>query len=60
MTIKVQWGLDALEAPTLWRGHVQVADRAGHDVPVEQPETFERLVGEFVDEIDSGMVPARA
>ena len=41
---------EQLEAPTLWRGSVQVVKGAGHYLQVERPDAFEQLLGEFVSE----------
>ena len=47
-------GLDylrRLEAPTLWRGEVQVIQHAGHAPHVEQPAAFNGLLAAFVEEV---------
>jgi pimeloyl-ACP methyl ester carboxylesterase len=40
--------LNSLEAPTLWRGAVQVIPDAGHSPHLEQPEAFNSLVAAFL------------
>lgn len=43
--------LRGLHIPTLWRGDIQVIPDAGHIPQWEQPERFNTLLGEFVEEI---------
>ncbi len=42
--------LNALEAPTLWRGAVQIIPQAGHAPHWEQPEQFNALLEAFLQE----------
>lgn len=41
----------SLSIPGLWRGQVQVIEGAGHAPHVEQPEIFNRLLGEFAGQV---------
>lgn len=43
--------LRSLSMPSLWRGEVQVIDNAGHAPHVENPDEFNRLLGEFAAEV---------
>lgn len=45
--------ISALEMPTLWRGAVQIIVGSGHTPQVEKPETFNALLGSFVDEVNA-------
>jgi pimeloyl-ACP methyl ester carboxylesterase len=42
--------LRTLTMPTLWRGEVQLIDRAGHAPHREQPEEFAALLDRFIDD----------
>lgn len=42
--------IKGLNIPTLWRGGVQVVANAGHAPHWEQPERFNHLLEEFVEE----------
>lgn len=42
--------LKNLQAPTLWRGEVQVIPNAGHSPHVEAPAAFDTLVGAFLED----------
>lgn len=44
--------LATVDAPTLWRGEVQVIAEAGHAPHVETPDVFAALVADFVAELD--------
>ena len=41
----------SLSMPSLWRGEVQVIEGAGHAPHLEQPEIFNRLLGEFAGQV---------
>ncbi|GAA3833537.1 hypothetical protein GCM10022206_84770 [Streptomyces chiangmaiensis] len=43
--------LEALTAPTLWRGAVQVVPGAGHAVQVDRPELLADLLDAFVRDL---------
>ncbi|WP_370323747.1 alpha/beta fold hydrolase [Euzebya sp.] len=43
--------LRGVEAPTLWRGEVQVIPGAGHAPHAEAPEAFNGLLGDLLDEL---------
>jgi pimeloyl-ACP methyl ester carboxylesterase len=36
--------------PNLWRGEIQVITGAGHTPQWEQPESFNRLLREFIED----------
>lgn len=42
--------LKGLDIPTLWRGEIQIIADAGHTPQWEEPERFNRLLLEFVEE----------
>ena len=42
--------LKGLQAPTLWRGAVQIIPGAGHSPQVEAPAAFDALVGAFLED----------
>lgn len=43
--------LSNLDIPTLWRKEIQVIDDAGHSPHMEQPEQFNQLLEEFIEEV---------
>ncbi len=43
--------LKNLGIPTLWRNDIQVIDGAGHSPHIEQPEQFNRLLEEFIEDV---------
>jgi len=43
--------LDRLSIPSLWRGAIQVIEGAGHLAPLQRPEPFQGLLGEFAADV---------
>lgn len=46
--------ITSLSIPTLWRGGVQIIEDAAHAPHMEQPEQFNSILGEFLNEIWTG------
>lgn len=43
--------LEGLHIPTLWRGKIQIIPDAGHTPQWEQPEAFNSLLEEFIEDV---------
>ena len=43
--------LQTVEAPTLWRGEVQVIERCGHYLPLERPRALAALLTAFIGDV---------
>ncbi|MDY7105381.1 MAG: alpha/beta hydrolase [Actinomycetota bacterium] len=43
--------LEALDAPSLWHGKVHVIDGAGHAPHLEQPDVFDAILDNFMEEL---------
>ena len=48
--INAAW-LSALDAPTLWRGQVQVVANAAHFIQCDQPDAYNRVLGDFLADV---------